>query len=763
MFIKIKPFVFFIFLCLFSTSVPAAVEPKNTVVFFLPVQKYEEITTVQEAVPSVMPKGDPKEMSVKDELKKNPDHEKHGIPTKVGVSLYDKGNVPLDVATENILAPAKVLILPPENLRKKASNKAGSKTPESVWPYKLRVFPLIEPSAEIKKAAKKKLAPVRYPPLQPPKDPREQRPDKIGEWTEWALKEMENCNMDAQTVLPTLYWLTQNGELSEGFSSCDIKEAVAEHLQKCHPWPVVYYTPVNNDVPVRPPVQMAVEYLETDFEDQVCPVLDLSGVNFERVDFIRGNLKDADFSKSYLHETTFIDFGLDDAIFSGSILDNVYFQNTQLSRAEFKNVRMKDGYIYKGDAAGTVFDSSDLQNSRFIATTLTNARFPNAVLQNTDWRDVIAYRLYAPSATFFRSVFDNVLMDQMQAGRADFGNIVCKNCVWKSSFLDYAYFYGSLFENTSFDRAKLSYADFRSAVFGEGVSFADVALYKADFAGADLKRTEGIPIDKMMHTKIDKETQRPESLQIHDSEIYDVEFDGDKEQKDAEINRYTCSPQVCTDRLLGRVNNHNLAVRAMTLLTDPNGKTEDQIWALCTIGCIADRDKKLETSQVDTLAAFVKRNRRWDVQNDLFRPYTPIPIEVQMALYILTDPKIKRDLGRDVDLTETDLRTADLSRGNLRDIDFSGSHLGGANLSGSKTDLPVRRFDRVVIDEFTRMPGKMRGAFRRFELTDSIVPPWWKPKTVRIYRDGSHLWTVTTEEIPFSDDMIVGPEEGERK
>ena len=126
-----------------------------------------------------------------------------------------------------------------------------------------------------------------------------------------------------------------------------------------------------------------------------------------------------------------------------------------------------------------------------------------------------------------------------------------------------------------------------------------------------------------------------------------------------------------------------------------------------------------------------------------------------MALFILTDPQIERDLGRDVDLTGTDLRTADLSYGDLRDINFAGSHLGGANLSGSLIDLPVRRFDQVVIDEFTRMPSGMRGAFKQFELPDSIVPPWWKPETVRIYRDGTHLWTVTTEDVPFSDDMII--------
>ena len=111
---KIKQGLLLVFCCLFSSAVIAAVEPKNVVVFFLPIQNYDEITSVQEAVPTVLPKGDPKEMNVRDISEKKPYQEKHGISTTVGVSLYDKGEVPLKQATENIVAPARVLILPEE-------------------------------------------------------------------------------------------------------------------------------------------------------------------------------------------------------------------------------------------------------------------------------------------------------------------------------------------------------------------------------------------------------------------------------------------------------------------------------------------------------------------------------------------------------------------------------------------------------------------------------------------------------------------------
>ena len=72
-----------------------------------------------------------------------------------------------------------------------------------------------------------------------------------------------------------------------------------------------------------------------------------------------------------------------------------------------------------------------------------------------------------------------------------------------------------------------------------------------------------------------------------------------------------------------------------------------------------------------------------------------------MALYILTDPQLQRDLGHDVDLTGTDLRTADLSGADLRTVNLSGSHLGGTNLRRAKTTQTFTRFDKVVIDELT--------------------------------------------------------------
>ena len=738
---------------LFSTGVIAAVEPKNVVVFFLPAQKLEEITSAQEAVQTVLPKGAPDGMNFQNVAEKDPYQEKYGISTSLGVSLYDKGGVPLDEAVKNVVSPAKVLIFPPEESLNKKGKLFGLISPESVSPVQLRIFPITHPKEEIEKEAKVRPV-VKYKRLEPPGDNRKGRPANQEFWTVWVLGELEKCNMDAQTVLPTLYWMSVNKKLTDDKNICDMKKAVIGHLKKCHPWPAVYYTPVNNDVPVRAPVQMAAEYLETDFEKDACPAMDLTGINFERTDFIQGNLKNADFSNSYLHEATFDHVDLSNAVFKGALMDNVLFQDVSMPYASFEKARMKYTHFHRTDAKAAKFDSADLQDAQFRDVTLSFSSFSNAVLQNTAWQDVRAYRISAPEADFTKSEFDNVILNQMHAEKAVFEKVTCKNCVLKSSVLENAYFYKAVFEKTSFDQANLSYSDFDSAVFGQDVSFKNVSLYKAKFSVADLKLLADLSIEKFMQVKPDKHTQISQELEDKDPESYDTDLDEKKFSLTDQVNRYTCSKRICEDRLLGRVSNQNLAVRAMTILSDQNESLDNQVWALCTMGCIARKDKKLEASQIDVLTAFVKRNRRWDAQTDLFRPYTPLPPQVQMALYILTDPSVKRDLGHDIDLSGTDLRTADLSRADLRNVDLSASHLGGTNLRGSKTDLTMKRFDQAVVDEYTRFPKRM-GAFKAFELPDTIVPPWWKPARVRVFKDGSHLWTVTTEKIPFSDDFIL--------
>ena len=741
-----------------SSVVIAAVEPKNIVVFFLPVHDDAKVNSPRRAVKTPVPSGISAGIGKKDMSKKDKHQKKHGIVTTVGVSLYDKGETPLKTATENVLSPARVLILPQERIKKTDSGKKHG-LPESVIPDRIRIFPIADPVGEIKKEARERPAVIRYKSktLPAPEDPRKQRPENESEWTNWILDQLQICNMDSRTVLPTLYWMTANKKLTDGKTKCDMKNAVAQHLKKCHPWPIIYYTPVNNDVPVRQTVQMAVEYLENDFDDQPCAALDLSSVNFAKVEFLQGNLKNANFSKSYFQEATFSDFDVSGAVFDQSLMDNVLFQNTDLSTASFENVRMKYAHFHRVKARSVKFDSADLQNTQFRDANLAFSSFPNAVLQNTAWQDVRAYRINASEANFTSSGFDNVLFDQMRADKANFAEIFCKDCVFSMTSLQYANFFKAVFENTSFDKSSMPYAQFNEAVFNRKISFDDVDLYAADFSHVDLTPFDKLPIEKLTKMKVDRKTVLPAHLSDFDSALFDEELMAADRNPMKNIDRYSCSKRVCEERLLGRASNQNLAVRAMTILSNPSEPLAKQVWAICTMGCIAKEDKKLENSQMDLLAYYIKRKRSWDAQTDLFRPYTPIEPEVQLALYVLTDPDIGRDLGHDVDLTGTDLRKADLSNSDLRMLNLAGSYLGGVDFRGSKMDRTYDHFDQAVIDEFTLFPEDM-GLFKPFSMPGSSIPSWWKPETVRVIRDKFGFWSVTTEDIPFSDEFIIQPE-----
>ena len=65
-------------------------EPKNVVIFFLPVRDSAEINSLQEAVPTPLPVGVSAGLRSEEISKKDENQEKHGINTPVGVSLYDK-------------------------------------------------------------------------------------------------------------------------------------------------------------------------------------------------------------------------------------------------------------------------------------------------------------------------------------------------------------------------------------------------------------------------------------------------------------------------------------------------------------------------------------------------------------------------------------------------------------------------------------------------------------------------------------------------
>ena len=719
--------------------------------------KYEPIETGVVIAPLTQPL--PKEPKVQ---------EKHGIQTPVGVSLYDKGKMTIDEAQENVLAPVKVLILPPENLKKGEITSVPG-TPESVVPLDVRIFPITNPKKEIEQEIKQQPLTVKISHSLPPEI--EKRPQDPAKWTQWVLNQLEKCDGNLYEALPTLYWMMNNNGLTDGKKECDMKEAVAAYMRKCHPWPAVYYTPTNAAAPKRPLVQMASELMETVFTEKACYNIDLSRVNFEKVEFYKGSLESYNLSKSYFKDSVFIDVNMREASFEDALIENALFQGGDLSKAYFKGAKIKNSHLLDIMANMANFEGTDMVNTQIRSANLSFADFSKANLPNTMWENIRAYEVNAVEANFTKAVFKNLLFEGASLNEADFSETVCFNCVFQNAKLNDAQFYHAELENVSFKEADLSKADFSGAILKKGISVAGASLYGTNFSSVDLTALPDVGPEVWRLTVINEETVMSGNVPDFQDASYDIalfntwkdKIGTEADTEEEIVDKWSCTPKMCQDRLLGRASNRNITLRAMSLLDSPKSSMDEKVWSLCTMGCVARHDRKLEPSQIDLIAEYIRQNVPWSLE-DLFKPFKPIPVDVQMALYILTDPDYPRDLGYTIDLTSLDLRGADLSKGDLRNINFAGSNLSGATLEDSRVDNTFKSFDKVIIDQFTHMPKKM-GKFLPYDLPDSIWPKWWKPEKIRVIKDNINLWTIIIEQIPFSDEYIVRPikEQAEEK
>lgn len=738
---------------LLSSAVIAAAVPKNVVVFFLPVSDLAHTDSLHEskaaptrpgALTSTVTNTLPSDSAVKP----NP----RGIDANVGVSLYDKpAEWTNNQAADAVLSPAKVMILPPETLKTTRKSKLFSKPAGEVNPVQVRIYPLKNPVKAVKAEAKARPIAVKPARLALPPAAKGGLPEDRAEWYDWVLAELEKCDGNIDAALNAAALLMKE-ELKNKQGSCTIRTAVSDYLRQCHPWPTVYYSPFNNDVPKNALVQKSVDFLEALNGDDYlksCPVLDLSHVNFEKIEFIRGFMAGHDFSGSYFKEAYFLGSDFSEAVFQDALLENVLFKDVTLTKSFFKDAKMRFSHLHGTDAEMVNFDNADLSNTQFRNTPVSFSSFKNARMENTAWQDVLAYRVNMDGVGARQTVFDNVVLDESVARKSDFAQLNCRNCYMGKTALSWTNFSNAVFTNVNLTAADISHARFNQAVFNGNIFFSDAVTDYADFGGADIKAVSDMPLDNVRRTVVDRKTLPPDNFPDFDSADYDERLYRRKAE-----NPFVCSRDKCEDVKLGKSSGHNMALRAMTILAYPPENANDALWAICTLGCLADNDKKLENAAVDILAEYVKNKRAWSAQDNLFKPIEPMTADIDLALKTLTNPDFKRDLGHQIDLTHTDLRLADLENADLRNVNFAGSYLGGVNMKNALTDAEYDNFDQTVIDEFTRLPDNM-ASFQPYSLPESEYPDWWKPATVRVLVHGSHPWNQIVETTPFVDEYIV--------
>lgn len=738
---------------LLSSAVIAAAVPKNVVVFFLPVSDLAHTDSLHESKTTPTRSGTltsavTNTLPSDSALKPNP----HGMDATVGVSLYDKpAKWTNNQAVDAVLSPAKVMILPPETLKTKRKSKLFSKPAAEANPVQVRIYPLKNSVKAVK--AEAKIRPLPFAPyarLTPPVVAENKRPQDKSEWTEWAFGELKECKDDMTDVLSTLHWLMSTDNLSNGRTVCSAKQAVSDYLRKCHPWPAPYYTPTNNDVRRNINMQKSVEIAEAVYGKEKCDALDLSHVNFEKAEFAQGTMAGNNFSNSFFKGAYFLNSDFSEALFYGAELDDVLFKGVNLSKSFFKGAKMRFSHLHSVDASLANFDGADLSNTQFRDAVLTFSSVKDANIANTAWQDVMAYRLNMDNVQARQAVFDNVVLDGAVANKADFTQVTCVNCYMKSVSFEQSIFYKAVFDNAYLDYAVLTRADFRKAVFKGNLIFGNAVFYKADFGGADISAVSDVPLNEIRRVVIDKKTLPPKNFPDFDSAAYDERLYRQKWKN----KPFQCSRSACEDVLLGKSGGQNMAVRAMTLLANPPAEMNDRLWAICTLGCLAARDEKLENAAADILAEYVRQQRHWSAQTDLFKPIEPMTDDVALALKALTDKRIRRDLGHPIDLSQTDLRLADLENADLRNVNFAGSYLGGVNMKNAETDAEYDNFDQAVIDEFTRLPAGM-ASFQPYRLPESEYPDWWKPATVRVLVHGSLPWNQIVETTPLLDEYIA--------
>ncbi|MCQ2965169.1 MAG: pentapeptide repeat-containing protein [Alphaproteobacteria bacterium] len=739
-----KQSIISVLIALFSNVATASVVNNNMVVYYLPATDVSHTNDIERSLNKKTIKGSLfSPVSNQSSVSNKNDHE---ISIKSGVSLVDKPEtISEEDALDKILIPAKVVVLPDGKLKKRS--KSVVKTGTELDPISVQIFPIkpekVQQESKGQILAKKKLL-VK----QVPHSKKGGRPNDEKKWTAWVLDELTKCNVNKKIVLPTLYWMLDNKKLTDGQTDCSMKQAVAEYLQKCHPWPVKYYTPINNDVVVNENVQMSVEILETTFDTKECPFIDVSHVNFEKVDFINGNLKGVLFSNSYFKEANFQNTDISEASFERSILDNVLFRDVDMSATYMPHVMLNFSKFYKTNLSKTNMEFSNLDNVQFDDVDLSFAKFRESKVNNTFWRDVLAFNSNFTFSVFRNSSLQNVLFDYSLAERADLTEIFCDKCSFSYVNSQYTLFDNSFLKNTSFMGAQLLYASFKNVQLDDKIVFDKAMMAKTDFSGVDLSKNKEISLDKLKNIVIDEKTK----VSFPDFEVasYDLEYMHKRYPK-----KFVCSQNYCSSLKYGRVNAQNVAVRAMTVLSkDSDTSMKENLWAVCTLGCLANDSKTLDHESADVLTYFIKKKIPWNTEQDLFSYAKPITEDVQLAMKMLLDNSLKKDYGYVVDLSFLDLRNFDFSHLDLRNVTFANSNLSGAIFSGSKTDLEFKYFDKVVIDQFTVLPQVMRD-FSPFKLPENVMPSWWKPNSVKVLVYGDVPWKKITEEISFIDEYLV--------
>lgn len=714
-------------------------EPNKVLMYYFPSAALKNPTTLERTqaykTPAVVVKDGADNEKADDAIQYE-----HGIQTQSGLSVVGTKKALQDHTKLDLTTPAKVVIFT-DRKRKSPANKPASPEFSLREPFDVQIIPIHFAKEILKEKATPENAGMQTKTAEKPTAAKPKKKkivkkiirriyvQKTPEQTVFdasrAFDELQNCGGKVDEALTALAKALDFDELPANKTSCDVFNAVATYLKKCHPYPVVYYTPTNAAVARDISLQKSVDLLTGHYSREACGYLNLAKINFEKAEFYKSALAGVDFSESYFNFATFMDGDFSDTVFKGAIIDNALIQNVNLSGAYFKNAVLKNTHVQKSDLRMANFEKADLVNTQFRDVNLDASSFGGANMANTLIKKSSAMKIAAQNADFTRAVLSDVALNGADARNADFSNIVCDKCVFDGADLQNAWLYQDLIVDSSFAGANLQNANLTQSRFEKSLNLKDADLYRANVSDVNLRLFSQMSPEDLRLLTVNRATEFPAETPRFDEASYDTAI-FEARRKRPDFNSGDCSAKVCADRLLGRASNHNLAVRATTVLSDAGQDAESTDWAICTMSCIARADKMLEPSQIDILTSFVRRERPWSHEMFVERPAEQkwgelphdTPENVQKVLHILTALSRSDGFAYNIDLTRTDLRGTDLSDGDLNHFDFRGSNVSMANFGNAVPANSALLFNDVIFDEYTVFPQAMNVWYPHLQETE---------------------------------------------
>lgn len=222
--------------------------------------------------------------------------------------------------------------------------------------------------------------------------------------------------------------------------------------------------------------------------------------------FYLSNFTSKDIRKSVINEEIFLEDGtvrkkglkavpqdFDDFRFAD--LDEVYWKGEHVVGGDFRGTSFRSAKCNEGvfrdsdfrfcDIRWSLFNNSDLSNSKFCRATLFRMYVNDASLENSDLRGANMFGVAGHRANFRNCDFTNALMKESEFLDADFTGSKAVNVK----------FIITVFTGAKLDSTDLSYSDFTGAGLEDvsfvhsrliDVEFRGAHLHGADFTGADL-------------------------------------------------------------------------------------------------------------------------------------------------------------------------------------------------------------------------------------------------------------------------------------